>query len=222
MLTSSFAPGAAAAKYWKVPLEASTLPETRPPSCCSHSSSAWSGSIEMLQRRSERSVSLPGASGGRPKSAGRRPWSPSSTTIVRSPRSAASRPRAAASVVLPTPPLPVTKSSSRSSIEDIASGVWLKRARPASTYNRAHEHDGGAPDRRADLIRLAGARRLRGAGLEHRRGSDAGLHERGGAAAHPRHGGAAPVEPLEGRAVAQGRHERQRADRARPAPGLRR
>ena len=56
MLTSSFAPGAAAAKYWKVPLEASTRPETRPPSDCSHSSSARSGSIETLQRFSRSSV----------------------------------------------------------------------------------------------------------------------------------------------------------------------
>ena len=63
MLISSLAPGAAAAKYWKVPLEASTRPETRPPSDCSHSSSARSGSIEMLQRFSRSSVSAPASVG---------------------------------------------------------------------------------------------------------------------------------------------------------------
>ena len=49
---SSFAPGAAAAKYWNVPLEASIRPGTRPPSSCTHSSSARSGSIVRLERPS--------------------------------------------------------------------------------------------------------------------------------------------------------------------------
>ena len=42
-------------------------------------------------------------------------WEATSQTIVRLPSSAARRPRATATVVLPTPPLPVTKTSRLSS-----------------------------------------------------------------------------------------------------------
>ena len=65
-------------------------PDTRPPSACSHSSSARSGSIEMLDRPLASSVSAPGSRAGRPNSSGSRACSPTSTTIVRRPRSAAS------------------------------------------------------------------------------------------------------------------------------------
>src|SRR3954462_2372440 len=52
--------------------------------------------------------------------------------IVRRPLSAASIAMAVASVVLPTPPLPVTTSSSRSS-SDICRAVFLKRARAGAS-----------------------------------------------------------------------------------------
>src|SRR5271155_1036271 len=122
MLTSSLAPGAAAVKYWKVLLEASTRPDTRPPSVCSHSSRARSGSIEMLHRPCWSFVSTPVSCLETPNSSGSLVWSPTSTTIVRNPRWTARRPRAAATVVLPTPPLPVTTSSLRSSMDRIVVG----------------------------------------------------------------------------------------------------
>ena len=115
MLTSSLAPGAAAAKYWNVPLEASTRPGDAP--------------AERLQPLQQRPVgvdrdapqALPQLDLGARAALGarrrtdrrRRRCSPTSTTIVRGPRRAASRPSAAAIVVLPTPPLPVTTSSLR-------------------------------------------------------------------------------------------------------------
>src|ERR1700684_2820415 len=137
MLTSSFAPGAAAAKYWNLLLDASTRPETRPPSACSHSINARSRSIDRLDRVGRSSRSAPGAAAGAPSSSGSRACSPTSTTIVLRPRSLASRPSALAIVVLPTPPLPVTTSSSRCRIGATISPVCLIPARAASTYNRA-------------------------------------------------------------------------------------
>ena len=75
----------------------------------------------------------------RQPAAGRRPRRRSCA----GPRRAASRPSAAAIVVLPTPPLPVTTSSLRSSSDVIACQSVSNRARAACTYNRAHERTGG-------------------------------------------------------------------------------
>ena len=131
-MTSSLAPGAAAAKYWKVPLEASTRPETRPPSACSHSSSARSGSIEMLDSRSCSTVSTPGCGRVDPEQP-RQPALLADLDDDRAPPAARrQQPSAAAIVVLPTPPLPVTTSSLRSSADCIAGAVCLKNRRRAA------------------------------------------------------------------------------------------
>src|SRR3984893_318951 len=137
MPTSSLAPGAAAAKYWKVPLEESTRPGTRPPSACSHSRSARSGSIEMLDKRAWSCLSTPGLGGPSPNRPDSLCCSPTSTMIVRRPRSAASKPIAAAIVVLPTPPLPVTTSSFCWRTDVISSeSVSNRRARARPTIVR--------------------------------------------------------------------------------------
>ena len=136
MLTSSCAPGAAAAKYWKVPLEARIRPDTRPPTDCSHSSRARSGSIVMLDSPSSSITSAPPGAAGLPKMAGSRLWSPTSATITRRPEAAAASPIAVAIVVLPTPPLPVMKMSSRSSSVCILAAVCLNPPATGGTYNR--------------------------------------------------------------------------------------
>src|SRR4051812_44172358 len=71
---------------------------------------------------------------GSPNSDASRPWPPISQTIVRFPRPAATRPRAVATVVLPTPPLPVTKTSRFP--KGTAIGRKLEGLRPA----RANRH----------------------------------------------------------------------------------
>ena len=80
-----------------------------------------SGSIEIDQRFSSISTSW------KPTSAWSKireafSWEETSQTIVRFPSAAARRPSATATVVLPTPPLPVTKTSLLSSSSGTESG----------------------------------------------------------------------------------------------------
>jgi hypothetical protein len=78
----------------------------------------WSGSIEIADRFSRSSTSLKPIS-ARLKIFEARSWPATSQTIVRFPRAAAAIPSASETVVLPTPPLPVTnriRLSSRSAI----------------------------------------------------------------------------------------------------------
>src|SRR5690349_169608 len=56
-----------------------------------------------------------------------RSWWATSQTIVRRPRRAAASPRATATVVFPTPPLPVTKTSLLSKSVDMGEGFLLER-----------------------------------------------------------------------------------------------
>ena len=112
IVTSSVTPGAAAVRYPN-----SRLCPSRPASAPdlswwrSHSCMARSGCTDTENRPGASSTSLVARRRGRPNSpASRSCWATSQTT-VRLPRRAASRPRAAATVVLPTPPLPVTTTS---------------------------------------------------------------------------------------------------------------
>ena len=87
-----------------------------PPSWrASHSRSAAFGSIVIAHRFSASSTSCSRRTPSRANARDTRSCSATSQTIVRRPRPAAARPSAAATVVLPTPPLPVTYSSARSS-----------------------------------------------------------------------------------------------------------
>src|SRR5271166_4039555 len=85
----------------------------------------------MLDRPSCSRVSTPGRPVPRVNSSPILPWSPTSTTIVLRPLRAASSPMAAAIVVLPTPPLPVTTSSLRSSRDSIYVQSVSNRTGPA-------------------------------------------------------------------------------------------
>ena len=76
----------------------------------SHSAFALSGSIEMSAKPAAIRRSPP-AAGDTPKRDGRRACPLSSHRITCLPCRAASKPNAAATVVLPTPPLPVTTTS---------------------------------------------------------------------------------------------------------------
>src|SRR5918992_1853123 len=110
IVISSFAPGAAATKYWNADDRASTR-RPPPPSCrASHSSSARCGSIVIAHRLSASCTSVSGTTPWRRNARDTRSCSASSQTIVRRPACAAARPSAAATVVLPTPPFPVTYS----------------------------------------------------------------------------------------------------------------
>ncbi len=140
-------------------------------------------------------------------------WSPSSTTIVRSPRSAAARPSAAAIVVLPTPPLPVTTTSLRSSADDVVvMGPTIPQmSAPAPSpidEQVVYDERGLVPCvvqdwRTGEVLTLA-------------------YMNARGAAAHTRDGRAAPVQPLARAGMAQGRNQRQRPGGPCAAAGLRR
>jgi hypothetical protein len=108
IVISSLAPGAAATKYWNADERASTR-SPAPPTCLpSHSSSARDGSIVIAHRLSASCTSVSGTTPSRRNARDTRSWSATSQTIVRRPARAAATPSAAATVVLPTPPLPVT------------------------------------------------------------------------------------------------------------------
>ena len=105
----SRAPGAAATKYWNADERASRRTGGPPPSCLeSHSWSARLGSIEIAHRFSASSTSTSRWTPSRWNARETRSCWATSQTIVRLPAAAAARPRAAETVVLPTPPLPVT------------------------------------------------------------------------------------------------------------------
>ena len=174
MLTSSLAPGAAAAKYWKVPLEASTRPETRPPSACSHSSSARSGSIEMLRQAARSSSRLD----ARLRRARERRTAPAAASARRPRRrscAARARPRAApsaaamrglADAALAGDDEQLARPAATASAGQSVSNACA--ARPAATYNRADERTPSErADRRAGRLRRARPRAVRRAGLEH-------------------------------------------------------
>src|SRR5919109_994822 len=99
----------------------------------SHSSLARSGSMEMPNSPGASSCSSWPA-GVSPNSVGSRSCSATSQTIVRFPARAAPSPRAAATVVLPTPPLPVTTTRRLSN----SSGIGRKRE--GFTRARANRH----------------------------------------------------------------------------------
>src|SRR3954468_19232056 len=127
MVISSFAPGAAATKYWNACEWPSNRPVAPPPSCrASHSSSARCGSMVMANRPSLSSTSCSGRTPWRANARDIRSCSATSQTIVRRPRRAAASPIAAATVVFPTPPLPVTYRSARS--RRSASILWIMPA----------------------------------------------------------------------------------------------
>src|SRR3954463_4994345 len=122
---SSLAPGAAATKYWNADERASTRRPT-PPTCLpSHSCKAWVGSIVIAHRFSASWTSVSRTTPSRRNARDIRSWSATSQTMVRRPARAAAIPIDAATVVFPTPPLPVTYSSRLS--RRSASIVWGTR-----------------------------------------------------------------------------------------------
>ena len=109
IVISSLAPGAAATKYWNACERVISRSGAPPPSClASHSCSALVGSIVIAQRFSASWTSVSAVTPSRRNARETRSCSATSQTIVRRPASAAARPSAAATVVLPTPPFPVT------------------------------------------------------------------------------------------------------------------
>src|SRR3954454_1426854 len=85
-----------------------------------------------------------------------RSWRATSHTIVRLPVRAAARPRAAATVVFPTPPLPVTKTSRLSKSADTAEGFSPRHTnRHADGDSRPHARGptGARPERGAGARR---------------------------------------------------------------------
>src|SRR5918992_4850557 len=110
IVISSFAPGAAATKYWNADERASTRRPTPPGGPPSHSSSARCGSIVIAHRLSASCTSVSATTPWRRNARDTRSCSATSQTIVRRPACAAASPSAAATVVLPTPPFPVTYS----------------------------------------------------------------------------------------------------------------
>src|SRR3954452_8484543 len=81
-----------------------------------------------------------------------RSWRATSQTIVRLPARAAARPRAAATVVFPTPPLPVTKTSRLSKSADTPEGFSPRHTnRHADGDSRPHARGptGAQPERGA-------------------------------------------------------------------------
>ena len=114
IVISSFAPGAAATKYWNACECPSTFSAVPPTCLASHSSSAACGSIVIAHSPSESSTSCSGRTPWRANARDIRSCSATSHTIVRRPVRAAANPNAAATVVFPTPPLPVTYSNERS------------------------------------------------------------------------------------------------------------
>ncbi len=108
IVTSSLAPGAAATKYWNA-CECASRRTVGPPSWPeSHSRSAASGSIVIAHRPCSSSISVSSRTPWRANARDTRSWWATSQTIVRRPRAALASPIAAATVVFPTPPLPVT------------------------------------------------------------------------------------------------------------------
>src|SRR3954467_8143665 len=125
IVISSLAPGAAATKYWNACEWLSRC--TAGPTCLdSHSSSARWGSIVIAHRSCASSISVSGRTPWRANARDIRSCSATSQTIVRRPSRAAASPRAAATVVFPTPPLPVTYRSARS--RRSASILWIMPA----------------------------------------------------------------------------------------------
>ena len=121
MLTSSLAPGAAAAKYWKVLLEASTRPEHAPAERLQPLEQRPVGvDRDARTGRSCSSISAPGPAWRDAEQLGQ----PALVADLHDDRarspSGGEQAERAAIVVLPTPPLPVTTSSLRSSTDVIA------------------------------------------------------------------------------------------------------
>ena len=211
--TSSRAPGAAAAKYWKVPLEARIRPGTRPPSACTHSSSARSGSIEIAREaRLRGGVSAPGVGGRAPNSSA----SPrllahlddDRAPALARPRAGRARPRSSSCRRLPcrSRRSACGRAATASARQSALKTARLRAAAP--TIVRM-----GAPPRERSTSRSP----TTSDGLVPCVVQDwdsgevltlAYMNARG-AAAHARDRRAAPVEPLARRAVAQGRDERQ-------------
>ena len=108
MVMSSLAPGAAATKCWKAEELVRTRVAAPPTWRESHSRSAAVGSIVIAHRFSASCTSCSGRTPSRAKARDTRSCSATSQTIARCPRAAAASPSAAATVVFPTPPLPVT------------------------------------------------------------------------------------------------------------------
>ena len=108
IVISSFAPGAAATKYWNACERPSSRTGALPSWRESHSSRARSGSIVIAHRFSASWTSVSAVTPSRPSARDTRSCSATSQTIVLRPAAAAARPTAVATVVLPTPPLPVT------------------------------------------------------------------------------------------------------------------
>src|SRR4051794_7924152 len=118
-VTSSLAPGAAATKYWNALAELSTRASVLPTCVASHSRSAACGSIDVAHSPSSSGVSSPEIPRRRNRRE-RRSWAPTSHTTVRLPRRAPAMATAAATALLPTPPLPAVQIRRLSSIDPIA------------------------------------------------------------------------------------------------------
>ena len=108
IVISSLAPGAAATKCWNAEEPVMSFSAGPPSWRRSHSCSAAVGSMLIAQRFSASSISCSRRTPSRAKARETRSCSATSHTIVRRPCSAAASPSAADTVVLPTPPLPVT------------------------------------------------------------------------------------------------------------------
>ena len=132
IVISSFAPGAAATKYWNA-CECPSTFSAVPPTCLpSHSSSACCGSIVIAHRSGASSTSCSGRTPWRWNARDIRSCSATSQTIVRRPVCAAASPSAAATVVFPTPPLP---------------GDVQQRPIPQQCVHRSHPMTMGRPAR---------------------------------------------------------------------------
>ncbi len=108
IVISSFAPGAAATKCWNADEPEISLSAGPPSWRPSHSCSAAVGSMLIAHRFSASSTSCSRRTPSRAKARETRSCSATSHTMVRRPCPAAASPSAAETVVLPTPPLPVT------------------------------------------------------------------------------------------------------------------
>src|SRR5215204_3201977 len=137
IVISSFAPGAAATKCWNAD-EPVISRSAGPPSWrASHSRSAADGSMLIAHRFSASSTSCSRCTPSRANARETRSCSATSQTIVRRPASAAARPSAAATVVFPTPPLPVTYRRRRfcrsASIRALGTSMTMPAMDPALT-----------------------------------------------------------------------------------------
>src|SRR5215208_188829 len=120
-----------------------------------YSSSARCGSTEIAYSPSTSSVSC-GPTPSRWKARDIRSWRATSQTIVRLPARAAASPKAAATVVFPTPPLPVTKTNRLSKSADTPEGFSPRHTnRHADGDSRPHARGptGAQPERGAGARR---------------------------------------------------------------------